>query len=123
MMLKTFEQIIKINDKDIPATIEIEYEYDDCSDPETDFDHPEDIQKAKNGNWIAYNITVYAKALGEQDYDSLCNCYVSNEEELLNIVDDNNMIDIAIHELKTSIKNKYALLKEVFNKGEENEKI
>jgi hypothetical protein len=126
-IFKELTEELSINGHTIPVQVTIEVDEDIYVDPADDFNfgdeatNAEYLERFRSGELFMGSITVTAKALGEVGSDHLGACHLCSNNafnsapfntSVNNIVDDYQMVNRALLDLREMIISKAKLLKE-----------
>lgn len=111
-------RMMTLKGKEIEVRIIAEFDIDYGADYGEDFDNDDDRDSARKGEIVPYNIRVTARLYDEEGMDHLGNCYVKDMFDLYGVMNDHQMVEIAMEELKKNILDKYKLLHRVLGEQE-----
>lgn len=116
---KNFSKDIKINDKTITVFVRIYCHQDDiCLDDIIgDSENREELEeKIASGRMFIGLIEVKASFFNFNGSDILGGCYIETSDDIDSTVEDYRMINNAIDDLETNLRDNYITLKRIFEK-------
>lgn len=111
----------EINNIDVKMKVTAKVYIDDTFDIE-DVEDAEDKKRFGRGDLCSYLVVIEATAEGLKGSDVLGGIWASNNEDIFNSVEDNEMVEVALDDLANNIKSTAERLKRfIVKEDKENE--